>query len=52
MEVTKALGQGDLAPQLDLQASVMRLNNGFECLFTQMRESKHETQCFSASAVF
>jgi hypothetical protein len=52
MEVTKAMGQGDLAPQLDLQASVMRLDNGFQSLFTQLCEGKHETRRFSASAFF
>jgi hypothetical protein len=45
MEVTNVMGPGDLAPQLDLQASVMRLDNAFEYLFTQMRKSKQETEC-------
>jgi hypothetical protein len=42
MEVTNAMGSGDLAPQLGLQASVMRLDNNFEYLFTQLSKSKHE----------
>jgi hypothetical protein len=35
-------GQGDLAPQLDLQASVMSLDKAFEYLFIQLRKSKQE----------
>jgi hypothetical protein len=42
MEVTNVMGPGDLAPQLDLQASVMSLDKAFEYLFTQLRKSKHQ----------